>query len=115
MSHQCLADAFAPAEAAHKERVMQATWGHLAPKRNKTYTGRVVYAIGCYDSGELNPTPIVCEFKGLDDSPWFYEAINEWLQGLTEENRKMGCVYEFKGTFRNYQVQGVIRLLLDTN
>lgn len=94
--------------------VFNETWGHLAPVRNKKYVGRIVYAIGCFDSGNYNPTPITVELAGLDDSPYFYEAINEWLQDLEEDYRKEGCIYEFTGVFKNYKFVGEIKLLLST-
>ena len=64
MSAQALAEAFAPAEARHHENVRRETWGHLAPVRNRTYRGRVVYAVGCYGDDPLNPTILVSEW------PW---------------------------------------------
>lgn len=115
MSHQNLADAFAPAEERNRQRVIEETWGHLAPKKNKSYAGRIVFAIGCYDSGSLNPTPLVCDLKGLDDSPFFCAAIVEWLQELPEEHRQPGCVYAWRGAFRNYEFSGTITRLLDAN
>lgn len=109
------AKTLAEAEAPYIRAVFNSTWWHLAPRRNKTYNGRIVYAIGCYESGELNPTPITVELPGLDDSPYFYSAINEWLQDLEDEFRKPGCVYEFIGHFKNYQFVGQIRLILNTD
>lgn len=92
-------------ENDNREAAMADTWGHLAPVKNRTYKGRVVFAIGCYDSGDLNPTPLVVEFKGLPDSPWLYGAINTFLQDMPEEF-KAGEVHEWKGTFRNYTWEG---------
>jgi hypothetical protein len=108
-------DALAACEEIYRQVVLEETWGHLAPKKNKTYKGRVVYATGCYDNGDLNPTPLSCNLKGLDSSPWFYSAIHEWLQDLPEEYRKEGCVYEWRGTFRNYEFNGKVTLILDGN
>lgn len=95
------------------------TWGHLAPKKNKTYRGCVVYAMGCYDSGELNPTVIFCDFGDLEDSPWFYEAVSDFLDELSwkpgqkyppqEGHGEVGSVYEWAGTFRNYEFHGSVR------
>lgn len=108
MSAQTIADAFAPVEARYKSLVMQHTWGHLAPRKNKTYRGYVVFALGCYDSGELNPTPLTCEFAGLGDSPWFYDSLMDFLQSL---GGKAGDVFRFDGTFRNYEFQGTVAKL----
>ena len=102
-------------EEHNRQLVLVETFGHLAPINNHTYTGRIVYTCGCFDSGDLNPTPIFCKLKGLDSSPWFYEAIHAWLQALPETFKKIGCVYEWKGLFRNYEFLGNIRLLIDTN
>ena len=103
MSHQCLADAFAPAEARYKAAVMVDTWGHLAPKKNTTYRGHFVFAVGCFGSDHLNPTAIECEFNDpeeeLESSPWFYEALNDFMQEMDTE---AGGVYRWEGTFRNY-------------
>lgn len=125
MSHQCIADAFAPAEAIYREFVMQDTWGHLAPKKNKTYKGRFVYAIGCFGNDSLNPQVIVSDFGDLQSSPWFYEALGDFVDSISwkpeEEFPKRkghgeeGCVYEWVGTFRNYKFSGNVRLILDAN
>ena len=111
MSHQCFADAFDPAEARYKAQVMNDTWGHLAPKKNRTYQGYVVFAIGCFDSGELNPTALECEFNGLDSSPWFYDALVELMQSIETE---VGGVYRWEGTFRNYEFNGQVRRVIFT-
>ncbi len=116
MSHQCLADAFAPAEAKYREDVMRATWGHLAPEKHRSYHGFIVFAIGCYDSGELNPTPLSVEFKDLDDSPWFYDALHEMLGkyqiGFRKRKRfKVGGVYRWDGQVCNYKFKGKFRRL----
>ncbi len=113
MSHQCLADAFAPAEAKYQEQVMRATWGHLAPEQGKAYKGFVIFAIGYYD--DLNPLPLDVQFKGLDDSPWFYEALTDFIGkpqwNVTRKRFKSGSVYRFDGTFANYTFKGRFRRL----
>lgn len=108
MSHQCLADAFAPAEARHKARVMAATWGHLAPKRNRTYRGHVIWALGCFGNDHLNPTVLECELSGLESSPWFYEALHDFLRTQSDQ---AGGLFRFDGTFRNYQFRGRVQKL----
>ncbi len=108
-------DVFAPIEEAYAEDVRRATWGHLAPEKNKTYAGRIVFAFGVYDSGELNPTILVSDFSDdLDGGPWFYNAVHEFLGDFTPG--EPGRVYEWQGTFRNYRFKGrKPRLLLDVN
>ena len=107
-----LADAFAPIEAHYEAKAQEQTWGHLAPKKNKTYRGRIVYAIGCYSHDRLNPTVLVCKFSDLEDSPWFMQALDEFL---SEQEFQVGCVYEFLGGFRNYVFHGSITTLLNAN
>lgn len=114
MSAQTMAEAFAPIEARNREIIKQNTWGHLAPKKNKSYQGRVVYAVGCFGSDNLNPTVIYCEFKGLDSSPWFFDALMNLVQDVNPSLRKEGFVYEWTGTFRNYVFRGAFRGILDS-
>jgi hypothetical protein len=113
MSHQCLADAFAPAVAAYRAEVLKETWGHLAAAKNKKYHGTLTFACGIFGSDDLNPTAIACEFKTrkgetLESSPWFYDAMMEFMQ---EQETEAGGVYRFEGYFRNYEFHGTIRRL----
>lgn len=110
MSKWNFEQAIAPWLAKQKEEAMQATWGHLAPQKNKEYHGRMVFAVGCFGNDEHNPTPILCEFGDLESSPWFFEFLQEFLQELEVE---VGCVYQFRGVFKNYAFKGEISLLLD--
>lgn len=98
-----------------RKRVVEETWGHLAPEKGVTYTGFITYAVGCYDSGDLNPTPLAVNLGKLSSSPWSYDAINEWLSDLPREYRKEGCVYRWDGSFLNYKLTGRITLITDTN
>lgn len=68
MSAQTIHDAFVPWEAEYKAQVMGATWGHLAPTRNKIYRGHIIFALGCCGSDYLNPTVLECEL-GQAQSP----------------------------------------------
>jgi len=112
MSAQTIHDAFCEVDARYKAAVMADTWGHLAPKKNKTYKGRIVYAVGCFGNDSLNPTALFCEFSGLDSSPWFFEAMADFI---SKQENEEGCVYEFVGTFRNYEFKGRIKTLLNAN
>lgn len=118
--------AFAPAEARHKQAVLADTWGHLAPKRNATYRGFIRFAAGCFGSDDINPVPLACELKSgsseLNSSPWFYDALTDLLSDWAADGRygdekklpvnwpivKEGGVYEWRGTFRNYEFDGVL-------
>jgi hypothetical protein len=105
-------DAFAPAIARQRQEVLRETWGHLAPIRNKTYKGRIVWATGCLGSDDLNPVCLAFELGDLDSSPWFYDVLQDFMQ---DNPGDAGCVYEFIGTFRNYKFKGKIRLIVNTN
>lgn len=107
-------DAFAPIEADYRMQVRQETWGHLAPVRDMVYQCRVVYAVGCFGSDDLNPTPIFSSFKDeageeLSDSPWLYEEIVEFMSTL---DNQPGFVYELSGVFKNYEFAVERKVLL---
>lgn len=113
MSAQTIADAFAPWEAHYHALVMADTWGHLAPKKNKTYRGCIVFAVGIFGSDNLNPTALHCEFRSgkdeLDSSPWFFDAMADFLSDLGCD---AGGVYRFDGTFRNYTFRGNVSAIM---
>ena len=90
------------AERKYQE-TMRDTWGHLAPKENQKYLGGFVFAVGCY--GGLEPVVISCGFDGLDDSPWFYQSLYNYIFTLDME---AGKVYRFKGDFCNTVFDGQV-------
>jgi hypothetical protein len=114
-------------ELAQKKEMMEATWGHLAPAKNKAYVGHIVWALDLYDSGYLNPKVLECDLKGLHDSPWFYDAMIEFLQAIHEqmfsshrdsfwgasdrEKATAGTLWRWDGTFHNYKFKGTVRQL----
>ena len=112
----------------HREQLKE-TWGHLAPIKNKTYNGRIVYAVGCFGNDGLNPTTISYHFDGLESSPWFHEALTEFIGGGKPKahgydgysymigglRNVPGCVYEWTGTLKNYRFKGQRKLLLNSN
>lgn len=110
MSAQTMADAWAPIEANYRAKVYEATWGHLAPRKNKSYRGHIVFALGCFGNDHLNPTVLECEI-GLDSSPWFFDALIEFLESLGGHE---GGVYRWDGTFRNYIFKGTVNRLILT-
>ncbi len=106
MSAQTFMEAFAPAEARYRAEVYKATWGHLAPKRHKTYRGHVVFAFGCFGNDHLNATVIECEM-GVDASPWFFDALTDFL--ATFGGDEAIGLHRWDGTFRNYEFKGAVR------
>lgn len=105
-------DAFIEVEARNKEQVLQQTWGHLAPVKNKAYRGYIIYTAGCFGNGPLNPTALACEFKGLDSSPWFFNTLQDFM---SDKRPDAGVVYKFEGVFKNYKFTGKLSVLLDAN
>lgn len=90
--------------------VMRDTWGHLAPKERQKYAGTFAFAVGCY--GGIGGEVTACAFDGLDDSPWFYEALQEYVSTLDME---AGCIYRFEGVFCDGVFSGKTSVILDTN
>lgn len=115
MSAYTMDQVWAPIEASQRQAVLKNTWGHLAPRKHRAYAGRIVYAVGCFGDDDLTPTVIACDFNGLDSSPWFFDAMARFLSDQQIKNRTPGCVWEWRGRFRNYVFTGEIRQLLDTN
>lgn len=94
--------AFAPVEAENKRIVMEDTWGHLAPERNQTYTGYMLFTLGAW--GDY--TPICADFKGLPDSPWFFDDMMSFIEKSAKTH---GAIYRFDGKYRNHRFIGKIR------
>lgn len=107
-----LSEVFAPIENKYKNEIMKATWGHLAPKKNKKYKGRVVYTAGCFGSDPHNGLVIFCDFDDLCSSPWFYDCLYEMVQN---QDFEAGIVYQFDGYFKNYKFYGNIKIVFDSN
>lgn len=105
-----ITDAYAERKAID---VYKDTWGHLAPNKNMRYKARIVFAIGCYESGYLNPTPICVEIEDLHDSPWLYEDVIDYLHTIGEMPE--GTIWEFDGYYENRIFEGNLSLLLNTN
>jgi len=106
-------DSMAQAESVYIERVFDDTWGHLAPVKNKKYPIRIVWAVGCYES---NSSTIIVSDCAVDDSPYLYEALNDFIFDIDRENNHLeGCVYEFLGSFKNYKFSGNVTMLYDFN
>jgi hypothetical protein len=105
MSAQTIADVFIPVDARYRAQVQYETWGHLAPRKNKKYKGYIIFAVGCFGTGHLNPTALECELE-LDSSPWFFNVMMDFLRSMDGET---GCVYRWDGYFRNYEFVGSVR------
>lgn len=87
-----LADAFAPADAEYRSRVIHATFGHLAPEENRVYSGSIIFAESAFgDTAVLS-----YKFDGLLDSPWFAQNLFDFI---FKHDCEYGMVYLFSGTY----------------
>lgn len=85
-------EAFAPHLERARAEVLSATWGHLAPKPRRKYRGTVLFVHGEY--GDI--VPVRVRFAGLDDSPWFFEGLSDFI---ASRKTKPGRLYLFSGTY----------------
>lgn len=99
MSKHGLQLAFDTWEAEMCRRVYAETFGHMAPRRDRTYKCDVTFCLTCY--GDY----IVIDTNGLPSSPWMYEAVHDFAADNAGEE---GEIYKFVGTFRNYVFNGSI-------
>ena len=74
-----------------EQQVLQDTWGHLAPKKGKSYKGTMIYAHGVYGDIVL----LYATFEKLNSSPWLFEAMQEYLGGHCEDEG----IYKWEGCF----------------
>jgi hypothetical protein len=79
------------------DRVMRDTWGHLAPKA-QTYSGWMVFARSAYPGDGV--TLLNAEFEDLNDSPWLYAEMQEWI---ARHVPREACVYRFDGTYTRFE------------
>lgn len=88
-------------ETHYAAEQVKETWGHLGPKKDKVYTGFILF---CWAS-DGTICPIDYDFKKLPGSPWLYDAIVDFICGNA---KKQSQVYRFDGTFCNYEFNGTI-------
>ncbi len=101
-------EAFAPIEAHYKREVFKSTWGNLAPIKNKQYKGYILFCVSVYQSG--THFIINSEFGELEDSPWFYDSMHEFIYSLKLQE---GGVYRFNGCVKNYAFKGSVSTIVN--
>lgn len=94
-------DVFAKIRKVNKDIVLSNTWGHLYPKDNKEHDGYILYTHTAYGDIEC----IDCHFKGIEDSPWFFQDMNNFI---ADNCRVRGHIYLFKGTYRKLKNQKAV-------
>lgn len=89
-----LAQIHAEIDAQNRAIVYEETWGHLRAEVGRKYPGSLVF-VQCVYSGSF--AILRREFE-IEDSPWFFEAMQDYLFGLEPVNA--GTVYRFDGWYR---------------
>lgn len=84
-----LSDAFAPAEADYRARVMAATWGHLYPEPGHKYQGKIVFAIAGY-GGDC--VIMSSDWGTLADSPVLYQTMMEVFDKTALKSRSKHAI-----------------------
>lgn len=93
------------------EEVLRDTWGHMAAKPKKVYTGYVIFAVGCYGGNSCEAVKV--EFKDsrgreLDGGPWMYDAVQSLM---TSQKVDRGEIYRWEGEVKGYKFKGHLRKL----
>ena len=82
-----------------KEQIYAETWGHLAPKKNITYKGKILFSKSYFYS--RNNSIIDFEFNKLESSPWLFARLERFIQ---DSELEKGFAYKANITFRNYRI-----------
>lgn len=77
------------------------TWGHLAPKKNVSYSGTVRFTLT--DHSQYGCQPIVITYD-LPESPYMHDKLFRDVCDWNTDDLETGCIYERKITFRNYRL-----------
>lgn len=72
-----MANALAASEAVATMGLQRQTWGHLAPKSGRRYSGCVVFTHTAWGVTTL----IDANFDGLEMSPWLFDDLLEFVEG----------------------------------
>ncbi len=75
-----MASALAVSDNANYNRVIQNTFGHLAPERRKAIPGWIVFVNSPYSGC----TVVDFGFEGTESSPWLAEAVTDHVCSLVD-------------------------------
>lgn len=89
---------FKPVEKANKDIVLSNTWGHLYSNDFKPHKGYLIYTLSAYGNFEV----IDSNFEGVEDNPWLFEDLNDYISCNT---KIPGSIYIFQGTYRKLKNQ----------
>jgi hypothetical protein len=102
-----VADAFAPIEEKYRNQVMAETFGHLAPQPRQKYSGEILFT-----HGEYGDIVVIKNTIDIDDSPWFFEDMQQFVAGYIVQGRdtyvnrtkiESGAVYRFTGHYTKFK------------
>jgi len=109
-----LAELAAEVHEQQKWQQFEETWGHLYPKPGD-HPGTAVVAHSDY--GDQGVIVVHAQFEGVEDSPWFYEAMTDFAVDsmlpthraphmrnvIRMDKKKKAGIWEFRGVLRVYQ------------
>jgi hypothetical protein len=88
--------AFEEHEAIQRGRVMSETFGHLAPKTDRAYSGTILFIHGEYG----DDVPLRVDFPDLPDSPWFFEGMCDFILDHGDDgDHESGKVFRWTGLY----------------
>jgi len=84
------------------QAVLENTWGHFAPTKNKTYKCILLFSVSAFGGPTRNL--IDCWFTDeLTSSPWLYDQMNNIINKAELPKASDGKVFILIGTMRNYR------------
>lgn len=90
-----LADAFYPAEVAHRRAIQASTWGHLEPRVGPKYKGEVIFGVDRY--GTIFYLKV--NFRAFPGGPFFHELLTDYFAQKTDKLQPE-ALYRWKGYHR---------------
>lgn len=88
-----------------RSRVEVATFGHLAAKKDKTYSIHILFSVSSFNSQGVSL--INTKYgKNLNDSPWLYDAM---LDRIGKSWKRKPGVYMIEGIIKNYRIIGKVQ------
>jgi len=104
MAHAGLQEAAFIALGEYTARVQAMTWGHLAPKPQRAYSGYILFINAAY-GGAIEI--VDADFEELSDSPWLYDDMMDFackfLEQFYNTKAESAGLYLFEGHYRKYK------------
>jgi hypothetical protein len=107
-THARLAKLDAENEALQRAIVEAQTFGHLAPNAQQRYQGTMIFCHSEYGKNFI----IQDNFEGLEDNPWSFNDLNDWIDTWLANHDYQCGVYKFTGYYQKFK-NGNYRLVGD--